>query len=235
MSRPKRNYVAILPDATEHPFELADDADRHHFQSALEGIVSRAGIVADRDEPLWIKVQCAELRIRGKELVRLPCTIHEVMPPFAQMTAEEFLLAQSAAIAEIPAEFHNNVTNEAFQRSDSTGLEERLGELRTLIAMIREPIEAYTRRIVATVAPAAPPVASLALLARPVDFLELKGSCRLRVRKGMAWAGVQTLGELIRKTPHEFMQRKNFGVGALNELRRALAEHGLHLKGDKPL
>jgi DNA-directed RNA polymerase subunit alpha len=48
----------------------------------------------------------------------------------------------------------------------------------------------------------------------------------------MARLGLTLIGELIRKTPDELLECKNFGVTSLNEVREKLAALGLKLRGD---
>lgn len=67
-----------------------------------------------------------------------------------------------------------------------------------------------------------------ALLERPISELNLS----VRARKCMARLGLTLIGELIRKTPDELLECKNFGVTSLNEVREKLAALGLKLRGD---
>jgi len=67
-----------------------------------------------------------------------------------------------------------------------------------------------------------------ALLAKPVSELNLS----VRARKCMARLGINTVGELIRKSGDELLECKNFGVTSLNEVREKLRALGLKLRGD---
>ena len=67
-----------------------------------------------------------------------------------------------------------------------------------------------------------------ALLERPMSELNLS----VRARKCMARLGLNTIGQLIRKTGDELLQSKNFGVTSLIEVREKLAQFGLKLRGD---
>jgi len=67
-----------------------------------------------------------------------------------------------------------------------------------------------------------------ALINKPVSDLNLS----VRARKCMIRLGIQTIGELIRRTGDELLECKNFGVTSLNEVREKLAAHGLKLRGD---
>jgi len=67
-----------------------------------------------------------------------------------------------------------------------------------------------------------------ALLTRPITDLNLS----VRARKCMVRLGVNTIGELVRRTGDELLECKNFGVTSLNEVRDKLSVHGLKLRGD---
>ncbi|MFW6170908.1 MAG: DNA-directed RNA polymerase subunit alpha C-terminal domain-containing protein, partial [Planctomycetota bacterium] len=54
----------------------------------------------------------------------------------------------------------------------------------------------------------------------------------VRARKCMVRLGLTTIGELIRKTPDELLESKNFGVTSLNEVREKLTEMSLKLRGE---
>ncbi len=57
-------------------------------------------------------------------------------------------------------------------------------------------------------------------------------SLSVRARKCLARLGINTIGELIRKTGDELLECKNFGVTSLNEVRERLREFGLKLRGE---
>ncbi|WP_164101820.1 DNA-directed RNA polymerase subunit alpha C-terminal domain-containing protein [Candidatus Laterigemmans baculatus] len=67
-----------------------------------------------------------------------------------------------------------------------------------------------------------------ALLDRPIADLNLS----VRARKCMVRLGMNTIGELVRKTGDDLLESKNFGVTSLNEVREKLADLGLKLRGD---
>lgn len=67
-----------------------------------------------------------------------------------------------------------------------------------------------------------------ALLNKPIADLNLS----VRARKCMIRLGVNTIGELLRRTGDELLECKNFGVTSLNEVREKLTAHGLKLRGD---
>ena len=67
-----------------------------------------------------------------------------------------------------------------------------------------------------------------ALLERPIADLNLS----VRARKCMVRLGLNTIGELIRKTGDDLLECKNFGVTSLNEVREKLTGLGLKLRGD---
>lgn len=67
-----------------------------------------------------------------------------------------------------------------------------------------------------------------AQLERPVAELNLS----VRARKCMVRLGINTLGELIRRTGDDLLECKNFGVTSLNEVREKLQGIGLKLRGE---
>ena len=67
-----------------------------------------------------------------------------------------------------------------------------------------------------------------AVLDRPIAELNLS----VRARKCMTRLGLNTIGELIRKTGDDMLECKNFGVTSLTEVREKLSAFGLKLRGD---
>jgi len=67
-----------------------------------------------------------------------------------------------------------------------------------------------------------------AMLDRPIADLNLS----VRARKCMIRLGLNTIGELVRRTGDDLLECKNFGVTSLNEVREKLTLHGLKLRGD---
>ncbi len=57
-----------------------------------------------------------------------------------------------------------------------------------------------------------------AMLARPIAELNLS----VRARKCMIRLGINTLGDLVRRTGDDLLECKNFGVTSLNEVREKL-------------
>ncbi|MFO0904860.1 MAG: DNA-directed RNA polymerase subunit alpha C-terminal domain-containing protein [Pirellulales bacterium] len=66
------------------------------------------------------------------------------------------------------------------------------------------------------------------LLDRPVSDLNLS----VRARKCMVRLGINSLGELVRRTGDDLLECKNFGVTSLNEVREKLKTIGLKLRGE---
>jgi DNA-directed RNA polymerase subunit alpha len=67
-----------------------------------------------------------------------------------------------------------------------------------------------------------------AVLDRPISELNLS----VRARKCMVRLGINTIGELIRKTGDDLLESKNFGVTSLHEVREKLTRYSLKLRGD---
>lgn len=56
---------------------------------------------------------------------------------------------------------------------------------------------------------------------------------RVRVRKAFWRLGIETIGDLVKASADDFLATKNFGFSSLFELKEALAERGLCLRGDE--
>ncbi len=67
-----------------------------------------------------------------------------------------------------------------------------------------------------------------AMLDRPISDLNLS----VRARKCMIRLGLNTIGDLLRRTGDDLLECKNFGVTSLNEVREKLTAQGLKLRGD---
>ena len=67
-----------------------------------------------------------------------------------------------------------------------------------------------------------------ALLERPIADLNLS----VRARKCMVRLGLNTIGELVRRSGDDLLECKNFGVTSLNEVRDKLTKFTLRLRGD---
>jgi DNA-directed RNA polymerase subunit alpha len=67
-----------------------------------------------------------------------------------------------------------------------------------------------------------------ALLDRSIADLNLS----VRARKCMIRLGLNTIGDLVRRTGDDLLECKNFGVTSLNEVREKLTQYGIKLRGD---
>lgn len=65
-------------------------------------------------------------------------------------------------------------------------------------------------------------------LSLPITELNLS----VRARKATSKFGVKTVGDLVKLSPEDLMEARNFGVTSLNEIREKLAEQGLKLRDD---
>ena len=54
----------------------------------------------------------------------------------------------------------------------------------------------------------------------------------VRSRKCMSRLNIQTIGQLVARTPDELLSSRNFGVTSLNEIRLKLGEIGIRLRND---
>jgi DNA-directed RNA polymerase subunit alpha len=67
-----------------------------------------------------------------------------------------------------------------------------------------------------------------AVLGKPISDLNLS----VRARKCMIRLGINTIGELVRRTGDDLLECKNFGVTSLNEVREKLTQISLKLRGE---
>ena len=67
-----------------------------------------------------------------------------------------------------------------------------------------------------------------AVLSKPITELNLS----VRARKCMNRLGINSLAELINRSPDELLEVKNFGMTSLSEVREKLQQYGLKLRGD---
>jgi DNA-directed RNA polymerase alpha subunit len=64
----------------------------------------------------------------------------------------------------------------------------------------------------------------------PNDLIDsYESEMSLRTHHCLAFAGMQYIGELSQKKPHELLKIKNFGRRSLKEVKKLLAKHGLTL------
>jgi DNA-directed RNA polymerase subunit alpha len=92
----------------------------------------------------------------------------------------------------------------------------RLGQL----AAERQAVEAFEPEMLSA--------DEQAMLSKPVSDLNLS----VRARKCMIRLGINTLGDLVRRTGDDLLECKNFGVTSLNEVREKLTVLGLKLRGE---
>jgi DNA-directed RNA polymerase subunit alpha len=67
-----------------------------------------------------------------------------------------------------------------------------------------------------------------AIMNKPVTDLNVS----VRARKCMVRLGINSLGQLLQRTPDELLSSRNFGVTSLNEIRARLGDIGLKLRND---
>ena len=72
-----------------------------------------------------------------------------------------------------------------------------------------------------------------------IEFWEMNGGTKIadlnlsvRARKCMARLNINTIGELMRRSPDDLLGVRNFGVTSLNEIRQRLTEFGMQLRND---
>lgn len=87
-------------------------------------------------------------------------------------------------------------------------------------------------------APTALPEPEMAAAEPSADDQEIMGlsigelNLSVRARKCTTKLGINTIGDLVRRTAEDLLECKNFGVTSLNEVREKLTERGLKLRGE---
>lgn len=151
-----RHYVAVLPDGTEHGFEVKMDTTRpvsrylgwqHEITRELERIVRQAGITTNRKTPQAIPVPYFCLEIQGTTLQRRPVATPFIMPPLANMTEDEFVEEEAALLAKVPYDFRAALSYQAYEDGHYAGREEVLLILNKYIDCLVPAIQAYTKRV----------------------------------------------------------------------------------------
>lgn len=152
MANEKRNYVAVFPDGTEHPFELTGYGRRGglfsaEVESALNNMLYNTSIRTSRKNPTPVEVRCFRLEIVGAQLSRTSVGSFRVIPPLERMTSEEFAEEEALLLAAAPEEFRSALSYKAYEDGHSAGHEEVLSILGSLLNWLEEPLAAYTARI----------------------------------------------------------------------------------------
>jgi len=87
-------------------------------------------------------------------------------------------------------------------------------------------------------APASVPEPELSAVEPSADDQEIMGlsigelNLSVRARKCTTKLGINTIGDLVRRTAEDLLECKNFGGTSLNEVREKLTERGLKLRGE---
>jgi len=108
--------------------------------------------------------------------------------------------------------------------------ETSLVEIREMLASkgLRLGQGAAERPVAETYEPEALSPGDQAQMNKPISELNLS----VRARKCMIRLGINTIGELLRRTGDDLLECKNFGVTSLNEVREKLTLQGLKLRGE---
>lgn len=54
-----------------------------------------------------------------------------------------------------------------------------------------------------------------------------------RIARDLRWGNIETVGQLIKRTPRDLVRMNGIGVGTVKVIKAALAKHGLQLEGDQ--
>jgi DNA-directed RNA polymerase subunit alpha len=115
-----------------------------------------------------------------------------------------------------------------FGETSLTEIKDVLGSKGLCLGMFEdENMDEVTRRVLAATRQQEADAGDDALK-RSVDDLELS----VRSRRCLETLGIQTIGDLVERTPEELLAARNFGHTSLEEIQKKLAEHDLMLEGE---
>ena len=156
------------------------------------------------DQILALPVSDFELSVRSRNCLQ-KMGIH-TLGDLARTSEEEILASKN---------FGETSLVEIKDMLSSKGLS--LGQIAEPVAMVEpEPVFAE------------PTADEQEIHALPIGELNLS----VRARKCTTKLGINSIGDLIRRTAEDLLECKNFGVTSLNEVREKLTERGLKLRGD---
>jgi DNA-directed RNA polymerase subunit alpha len=156
------------------------------------------------DQVLTLPVSDFELSVRSRNCLQ-KMGIH-TLGDLARTSEEEILASKN---------FGETSLVEIKEMLASKGLS--LGQMATAAPVVEpepEPVEASADE--------------QEIYSQPITELNLS----VRARKCTTKLGINTIGDLVRRTAEDLLECKNFGVTSLNEVREKLTERGLRLRGD---
>ena len=151
----KLNYMAVLPDGSEHGFEVRYREPNFSngplveldIQQEVKEILRKAGITTTRSDPQSVTITVYALSIKNAAIDKRFVKNITIQPPFARMTDVEFNKEQDDLLSALPVEFRSAVASNAWERGHSAGLEEVLLHVDELVHLLQDPILKYTDRI----------------------------------------------------------------------------------------
>lgn len=143
-----RNFVAVLPDGTEHFQEMRGTPFRfsNEPQDVASLAVREAGLTTKRSNPQTVKVLVHELEIKKGKLVRGSPWTFEITPSLEAMTEAEFNAEMKNILSGLPEEFHTVVQCDSWDHGHSSGYEEVLSYATELAGRLAPVVEVYTNR-----------------------------------------------------------------------------------------
>lgn len=143
----KKNFVAVLPDGTEHFEELSMFSPRgwshHDYERVCENAVRNARLTTPRNNPDCVKVDLFVVSIQNGSLNRHKVGNYSITPPLERMTDSDFNAEMRDILGEIPEEFHSYVSSESWDRGHSAGYEECVSIARSIVFSLKPCIESY--------------------------------------------------------------------------------------------
>lgn len=142
-------YYVILPDGQEFAKEINKDCSSYDtpIQDFIDCTVRNSGLRTSRKNPQKIEVRVEKTVVSDGKVKRVPTFKLQVMPPLARMTEDEYLEAMKEAVSDLPKEFADYVTSEAYDRGHSAGYEEVVSIASGMAYTLLPVVKAFVARL----------------------------------------------------------------------------------------
>jgi hypothetical protein len=141
-------YCAITPDGKEHFGEVQENQRfGRDFTNLAYDALQKHGYNTHRNKREKIKVKIVGLRLVSGKTERQDVTTVEVEPPIRRMTKVEYEDELTCLLTQLPEEFQGMVSSKGWEDGHSSGYEEVLSVVDTLIGELKPCIEKYTKRV----------------------------------------------------------------------------------------
>lgn len=116
-------------------------------QHIANEVLKLSGLTTTRNNPQRVDVNLYELTANKGKLEEVWKQKVEIAIPFVPMTAEEYHSETLEVLREIPAQFHNYIKSQAYERGHHAGYEEVLNILNDIIGELGPAIADYRNHL----------------------------------------------------------------------------------------